>query len=269
MADLDPFEPTNISVEVWRYSQLWKLLSALQTQKLYLALLDVLKTKFDPYEASVPESTHNDQVPIFAGNSAMQQFFGSEEPAVARAPWERPGEDSWTRVARLRRGLLRCAHVSCWRWGEESEAMWRLYCPGEDGVAIRTTFAKLRDSVTDPHTCVSEVKYFDYKTGRFLRHIHDWDPAFHKRIAFKHEQEVRVLRHDVADWRRASEDDAFRLPSGHELQWDPVAVIDEIIVNPQSAPPYCDTVQRAVADVAPALADRVKRSALVTEPVRY
>ena len=82
--------------------------------------------------------------------------------------------------------------------------MWRLYCPGEDGVAIRTAFAKLRDSVNDPHTCVSEVKYFDYRTGQFLRHIHDWDPAFHKRIAFKHEQEVRVLRHDVADWRQAS-----------------------------------------------------------------
>jgi hypothetical protein len=98
--------------------------------------------------------------------------------------------------------------------------MWRLYCPGDDGVAIRTTFAKLRDSVNDPHTCVSEVKYFDYKTGRFPRR----DPAFHKRSAFKHEQEVRVLRHDVADWRKASKDEAFRLPAGYELQWDPAAL---------------------------------------------
>jgi hypothetical protein len=269
MADLDPFHPVDSSVDVWRYWQLWKLLSTLQTQKLYLALLDEVRIKFDPYEASVPASTHNDQVPIFAGNSAMEQFFGSHEPAAPRAPWDRRNEDSWTRVARLRRGLLRCTHVSCWRWGEESEAMWRLYCPGEDGVAIRTTFAKLRDSVNDPHTCVSEVKYFDYGTGRFLRHIHDWDPAFHKRVAFKHEQEVRVLRHDVADWRQASEDEAFRLPSGYELQWDPAAVIVEIIVNPQSAPAYCDTVRRAVAGVAPALADKVKRSELVTEPVRY
>ena len=268
MADLDPF-PLDDNVAVWRYSQLWKLLSALQTQKLYLALLDELRIKFDPYEASVPASTHNDQVPIFAGNSAMQQFFGNSEPAAPRASWERPGEDSWTRISRLRRGLLRCTHVSCWRWGEESEAMWRLYCPAEEGIAIRTTFAKLRDSVNDPNTCVSEVQYFDYKTGRFLRHKHDWDPAFHKRIAFKHEQEVRVLRHDGADWSKASENEAFRLPTGYELQWDPVAVIDEIIVHPQSAPAYCDTVKRAVAGVAPALADKVRRSELVTEPVRY
>jgi len=269
MTDLHPFHPDDSSVDVWRYWPLWKLLFALQNQKLYLALLDEVRKKFDPYEASVPASTQNDQVPLFAGNSSIQQFFGTYEPAAPLAPWDRPNEDSFARVERLRRGLLRCAHVSCWRWGEESEAMWRLYCPGEDGVAIRTTFAKLRASVHDPHTCVSEVKYFDYKTGRFLRHTHDWDPAFHKRIAFKHEQEVRVLRHDIADWRRASVDDAFRLPAGHELEWDPVTVIDEIIVNPQSSVAYCDTVRRAVASVTPALADKVKRSELVTEPVRY
>lgn len=268
MADLDPFSLDD-DVAVWRYSQLWKLLSALQTQKLYLALLDELRIESDPYEASVPASTHNDQVPLFAGNWAMQEFVGSREPAAPRARWDRRGEDGWTRVARQRRGLLRCTHVSCWRWGEESEAMWRLYCPGEDGIAIRTTFARLRDSVNDPDTCVSEVKYFDYKTGRFLRHVHPWDPAFHKRIAFKHEQEVRVLRHDVADWRAVSEDEALRLSAGYELQWDPVAVIDEIVVHPQSAPAYCDTVKRAVAAIAPALADKVKRSDLVTEPVRY
>jgi hypothetical protein len=269
MADLDPFHPDDTSVAVWHYSQLWKLLSALQSQTLYLALLDVLKSKFDPYEASVPASTHNDQVPLLAGNSAMQQFFGTSEATSPRASWERPGEDSWTRISRMRRGLLRCTHASCWRHGEESEAMWRLYCPGTDGVAIRTTFAKLRDSVSDPHACVSEVKYFDYKTGRFFRHKHDWDPAFHKRIAFKHEQEVRVLRHDVADWRKASEDEAFSLPTGYNLQWDPAVVIDEIIVHPQSAPAYCDTVRSAVAAAAPALADKVKRSELVTELIRY
>ena len=266
---MDPFDPIDASVSVWRYSQLWKLLFALQTQRLYLALLDELRTKCDPYEALVPASTHDDQVPIIAGNSAMQQFSDTGDPSAPRGAWNVRKEDGWTRVARLRRGLLRCTHVSCWRWGEESEAMWRLYCPGDDGVAVRTTFAKLRDSVNDPHTCVSEVKYFDYNSGRFLRHEHDWDPAFHKREAFKHEQEVRVLRHDVADWRRASDDETFRLPAGYELPWDPVAVIDEIIVNPQSAGAYCDTVRCAVADVAPALADKVKRSALVTEPIRY
>jgi hypothetical protein len=268
MTDLAPF-PLGDNVAVWRYSQLWKLLSALQTQKLYLALLDELRIKFDPYETSVPASTHNDPLPLLAGNSAALQLPGPCEFAATRALPERSGEDASTRISRLRRGLLRCTHVSCWRWGEESEAMWRLYCPAEEGIAIRTTFAKLRNSVNDPHTCVSAVEYFDYKSGQFLRHRYNSDPAFHKRIAFKHEQEVRVLRHDDADWSKASKDEAFRLRAGHELPWNPEAVIDEIIVHPQSASAYCDTVKRAVADVVPALADKVKRSELVTEPVRF
>lgn len=112
MADLDPFHPVDMSVTVWRYWQLWKLLSALQTQKLYLALLDELRIKFDPYEASVPASTHDDQVPLFAGSSTMRQFDGTYERAVPGAPRGRSSEDGWTRVARLRRGLLRCTHVS-------------------------------------------------------------------------------------------------------------------------------------------------------------
>lgn len=269
MSNLDPFDPADMSVSVWRYSQFWKLLSTLQTRKMYLSLLDDLRIKFDPYEASVPASTHNDQVVILSNNAATFQFFGSPPPATSPSAWRRPDEEDWTRLARMRRSLLRCAHASCWRWGEESEAMWRLYCPGEEGVAIRTTFAQLRNSVRDPHTCVTEVKYFNYKTERFPRHKYDWDPAFHKRIAFKHEQEVRVLRHDVADWKRAIEDDEFCMERGYVIPWDPESVIEEIIVHPQSPPAYCDTVRSAVESVAPHLADRVRRSELVTEPVRY
>jgi hypothetical protein len=267
MTYLDPFIPEDTSIAVWRYSQFWKLLYALQNGKLYLTLLDELRLHFDPYETSVPATTHADQVPTLSNNSAAAQFFDGWHENTASPPCGRPGEDGWARISRLRRGLCRCSHASCWRWGEESEAMWRLYCPGGDGVAIRTTFAKLRDSVTDPHTSVSQVEYFDYKAGRFSRHKYNWDPALHKREAFKHEQEVRVLRHDVADWDKASKDDAFRMPTGHELDWDPAALIDEIIVHPQSTPAYCDTVRGAVERVVPALAEKVKRSDLAAEPL--
>jgi hypothetical protein len=121
-------------------------------------------------------------------------------------------------------------------------------------------------TICEEKSCCGRYR-LPFRVVRLLKH--DWDPSFHKRIAFKHEQEVRALRHDVADWRKASEDEAFRLPASYDLQWDPVKVIDEIIVHPQSAPAYCDTVRRAVGRVAPALADKVKRSDLVTEPVRY
>lgn len=51
---------------------------------------------------------------------------------------------------------------SCWRASDdESEAMWQRYCPSGQGVAIQTTYAKLRDSLPD-HTHIGLVSYIDH-----------------------------------------------------------------------------------------------------------
>lgn len=241
----------------------------MEHKALHLTLLDELRQKFDPYEASVPASVHEEQMPALLGSQIFQMQWDhwSERPEGNLHQYRQ--EDPFVRMERLRRGLLRIAHVCCWRWGEESEAMWRLYCDGNDGVAVRTSFAKLRDSVTDPHTCVSTVHYFNYKTGRMFRHAHNWDPALHKRIAFKHEQEVRLLRYDPDDWNRAVADPAYTAGAHVELPWDAASVIEHIVVHPQSPLAYCDTVRSAVARLVPALADKVIRSEIVTEPIRY
>jgi hypothetical protein len=106
---------------------------------------------------------------------------------------DHPHEDPQSRLERIRKGLLRCAHASCWRWGEESAAMWRLYCGTTDGIAAQTTFARLRDSIVDADVCVTLVKYLHYRTQRFTIHEQPYHPAMHKQRAFEHEQEVRVL----------------------------------------------------------------------------
>lgn len=52
--------------------------------------------------------------------------------------------------------------ASCWRASDdESEAMWQRYCPSGQGVAIQTTYAKLRDSLPD-HTHIGLVSYIDH-----------------------------------------------------------------------------------------------------------
>lgn len=266
MTDLHPFLPPDPNVHVWRYTHLHKLLWPLETRSLYLTLLDELRRKFDRFEASVPASVHDDQLPILSSNN---QFRCWDEIA-AEYPVE-PREDGWARIARLRRGLLRTAHASCWRWGEESEAMWRLYCENGEGIAIRSTFASLQASVADPHTCVSLVRYLNYRTGRFERHGHDWDPALHKREAFKHEQEVRVLRHDPSDWHRAAADmtETFTLPTGVAISWNPVDVIEAVVVNPLAPDGYFDEVRDEIGRREPALRDRVMQSEIATEPIRY
>jgi hypothetical protein len=85
--------------------------------------------------------------------------------------------------------------VSCWHLNElESAAMWRLYLKSDEGVAIRSSFARLRDSVRDfafP-VFIGVVNYLDFATDRFREGI-SFAPLFHKRRSFDHERELRAM----------------------------------------------------------------------------
>jgi len=263
----DPFLPGNENIEVWRYVAFHKLLWAIKQKKLWLTLLNVFHQR-DPFEASVPLATKDADVRISSGSGWLAEIFdawGDEEEA---APLMSPpqGPDFLARVSKRRRALLRAAHASCWRSGDESEAMWRLYCPGHDGVAMRTTFAKLRDSVHDPHTLVSKVEYINYKTEPFKQHVYPYHPALHKRKAFQHEQEVRVLRFRPEDFDQAGQDEKFSAEDHIEIDWDPEDVIDRILVGPQCPVEYVGLFQDTVARFSPTLAALVVRSELLEEP---
>jgi Protein of unknown function (DUF2971) len=264
----DPFLPPNDEIPVWRYVAFHKLLWAIRQKKLWLTLLDVFRRNGDPYEASVPRATKD--ADFLLGNSGtnfLATNFPSSGSSVGPCPQEAQRRDFQTWISRKRRALLRAAHASCWRYGEESEAMWRLYCDPHVGVAMRSTSAKLRDSVRDPHAIISPVKYIDYSAESFGRHVHDYDPALHKRVAFKHEQEVRVLRVRKDDFTQAENDETFTTADHLEIDWDPEFVIDQIVVGPQCPEDYVNIFKEAIDRLSPLLASRVIRSTLVEAPL--
>lgn len=249
------------SMCVWRYSPLWALLWAIEHRSLHLTLLDELRRRHDPFEGSVPKPTKDDDMVVSSGSYTAAWIPGDDDVGIP------PREDNQLRIHRLRQGLLRCAHASCWRHGAESAAMWRLYCGVGDGVAIRTTFAKLRESITDPDVCVSLVAYKDYQTERFAVHRQSYHPAIHKQRAFEHEQEVRVLRFREKDFEAAGGNPDFRLPNDWSSEWDIDAAVDSIVVTPYSPAVYLPTVREAIRRLSPALAEKVAPSELGAEPL--
>lgn len=259
-------EPLPINVphsQVWRYLPLCRLFIAIETKRLSLTLLKKYSMD-DPYETSVPESV--DQADCQIANSG-QTLDVANEIASRRPGTAQP--DSGQRyeyLKRKRRALLRVAHASCWRWGNESEAMWRLYCPSGDGVAICSTLEKLKNSVHDASTVVSPIAYVDYKTDSFVRHQYDYDPALHKRKAFEHEQEVRVLRFRAEDFQLAGENESHNAPEYIEIEWDPETVVEKIVVNPRCAAGYRNLVTAAVKTLSPTLAKKVQLSDLAAPP---
>ena len=267
---MQPLPRTSPCQHVWRYLPLERLLTAIETHQLSLTLLGKY-SKDDPYETSVPKLVEQDDCQIIYQSQVMCGFADDED--IEATHYEELGESDLVRHRRLiarRRALLRSAHASCWRSGDESEAMWRLYCPEKDkvttGVAIRSTFQKLQDSIKDVSTVVSAIAYIDYKTDRFVRHREPYDPALHKRKAFEHEQEVRVLRFSPVDFERAGTDESHSAPERVTIAWNADAVIEKVVPNPRAAAGYLEAVTRAIESVSPSIAKLVQASDLAETP---
>lgn len=253
--------------QVWRYLCLSRLLIAVETKHLSLTLLKNY-SKGDPYETSVSESVAQaDAQTTNAGQTLdVANEITTGRSGVTGSDWGGTDPQRYEAIKRKRRALLRAAHASCWRCGDESEAMWRLYCPGEYGVAMCSTFEKLKDSIRDASTVVSPIAYINYKTDSFVRHQYPYDPALHKRKALEHEQEVRVLRFSAEDFERAGKDDSYSAPEFVETDWDPETVVERIVVNPRCPDWYLEEVRAAVNRRSVTLASEVQVSDLAAPP---
>jgi hypothetical protein len=159
------------------------------------------------------------------------------------------------RANQLRRDL----YVNCWHLDDiESEAMWRIYCGRNNGIAVVVPYSKLRESLSTPDTYIGEITYIKYN----LEDIAELDLgcgyslAMHKRKEFEHEKEARIVA------RRVRLEDRKHFESGLKLPWTPEDQIEKIIVSPYSDPWYIETVRSIITHLNPALGARVIPSAM-------
>ncbi|HUE87646.1 MAG TPA: DUF2971 domain-containing protein [Vicinamibacterales bacterium] len=219
------------SLPLWRYLDLARLIAILAKKQLPLIRLDLFP---DPFEGSV--------LPSYDEASKHQQVREY--------------------LTELRRTYRRQTYVSCWTASDhESEAMWRLYCGPRDGVAMRTTFSKLKVSLPDS-VRLAIVEYIDHAdspstyTPDMLWYI------MRKRPSFEHEQEVRAVYLDQTDLllhtARIRHDKIRADPSAAiGFDWEPEIVIEQVYVSPHAEEWYQDVVQSVLERFAPALVERL------------
>lgn len=203
----------------------------LQTKSLWLARADLLS---DNWEVTLT----GDQL----------QFVLDRAPI---SPVGEPrGEDPRARAERIVKLWRKKIYANCWSAQEhESHALWRVFCPSPEGVAIQTTFGKLEASVGLPTLPVA------YQTPGSKKQTPEiFDLATSKRQMFAYEHEVRIL--NIAD------DDAPTFPPGFGLPWDCEQNVETIWVHPEGGKSFMETVTATVATYAPSLKDRVRWSAL-------
>lgn len=262
-------QPTDGSVRVWRYLDLAKFIWLLENQKLYMSRLDLLN---DPHEGSTPkflaEQWNQELFQSIAGSrqkSLLQEFGDAlgNEKFLAEIPRIIQQHDQ---MSSINQKMRKHFYVNCWHLGNsESEAMWRLYCPGNSGVAIQTSYNKLVASVENHSSLfIGKVSYIDYEFQGFPQGNILY-PVMHKRISFAHEQEVRLVTTKFPEnWGTPQEEVN---PLGVLFDWPLDMVVEAIHVDPYAPVYFHDVVSSVIRRVLPDLEDRVFWSKMRASPV--
>jgi len=163
-------QPDNAEAHVWRYMDLPKLLSFLQTKSLYFCQQSRLS---DPFEGSATKQH------LALASRSVNELRANGESIVLT--------ESDCRLGRY------STYINCWCMPRcESHALWRIY-GGDYGLAIRTTYSRLVRSVPDDQVFVGMVKYIDYSSDTFSIG-NAFEYAMHKRNEFEYECEVRLAK---------------------------------------------------------------------------
>lgn len=251
----------NDDTKVWRYMDFAKYVSMLSAGALTFARLD---TFADPFEGSYTKSEYRK-----LREKAEHEEKNGMLPDEVKGHWF---EDLTEHI----RQMGRCYYVSCWHVSDgESEAMWRLYAPSGQGIAVKSSLNRLsaierpptRWDIVDPFG--GHVEYVDFEADSLPYGVGE-NHILTKRLAFSHEKEFRVWFWKVDHIKCQSF--GYRpevLNSNPAVVNIPVSldkIIEEVYVVPYAAPWFKD----AVESVTRAYAARypVRSSALLNKPYR-
>jgi hypothetical protein len=134
---------------------------------------------------------------------------------------------------------------------DESDAMWKLYCGNHQGVAIGTTYEKLAAAASQPSMYVGKVTYVDFEKT-LIPDGNIFYAAMHKRLAFVHESEVRVVKVLVEEMTKECDGVEYkgRPPPGLQLDFDCSSLLDGIYLHPFSQEWFEKCVRSVVNDFA-------------------
>ena len=204
------YEPTDPNQKIWRFVDFTKYVDLLDKEQLYFCRLDKFE---DPYEGAFPTNKF-DFAPILETTEHVRQFN----------------------------------FINCWHMNDfESAAMWNVYLKTNNGVAIQTTFNKLKSAFeeTSEDIYLSIVKYHDYdnKTYDELIKENPWSkgsigstvmPQIFKRKSFEYENELRAIYIDLPIEYDKEKTKQRNLGNGKNIKISLDKLIEKIYVAPKA-----------------------------------
>ncbi len=163
--------PDNPSTKIWRYLDMPKFLSMLESQSLFFSRADLLD---DYREGSLTMKT------IEAIKQADRVYNVKNNMA--------------DQIIKIFENNRKYNAINCWQINEsESDLMWRSYSSVEFGIAIQSTTGRFTSCFIDSQDIyIGQVKYIDYKTS-FIDVKNVFNAFLHKSNYFSSENEVRAI----------------------------------------------------------------------------
>ena len=170
-------EPEDKDVVIWRYMDFTKFYFMIDSRAL---LFTNLSTLDDSFEGFIPKANLENW-------TTFPEDMPEEEQKAKK--WIPEHDLDAIKVAK------QCLYISSWHVNEyESTAMWKLYLKSNEGVAVKSTYNKLKQSLhlTEDDVHLGLIKYIDYNTYS-LKSNNLFNTALHKRKSFEHERELRAI----------------------------------------------------------------------------
>jgi hypothetical protein len=174
-------KPRDENAKIWRYMDFTKFVSLVDKQELFFARADKLG---DPFEGSYPKGNVQQR-------ASMHKKWLDTLPIQFRNLFEQRPKA----LSEFYKNLRRFIFINSWHKNEhESDAMWKLYLKSDEGIAIQSTFSRLRDCFSNetPDIYIGEVRYVDY-SREVISEGNFFYPFLHKRKNFEHEKELRAV----------------------------------------------------------------------------
>jgi len=177
---------------------LWKFVSMIQSESLYLSRLDQLDDKYEGRLSLKDQVDCCNRIPSKEYIIARRLFNKDTNRNIdANDPIGRDELPLFLKLLDLTNRQKRdCVYANCWHINSsENYALWKIYTNNDDGIAIKTTVGNLRDCILHKDGfCIGKVKYYNYRTENANPNsISIFDLSLRKRKEFEYENELRLI----------------------------------------------------------------------------
>jgi len=282
--------PKDPDCTIWRYMDITKFLSLIDKSKLFFVRIDQL-TKDDAYEgffsdfnvqfgnkdSDLHKQLDKLRVELIEKVESTKIKMMQEESKSSEEA-EEWGEKELDNFDKQRSNIylsnkwipndMKKFHdkvfVNSWHIQEhESAAMWKLYAGNASGIAIESSYNRLKKSLK---TCneyqvnIGTVKYMDYRRNYIPVH-YPLSVFLHKRKSFEHEKELRAL----VMANTSMDSNEYKNVFGIEVSIVLDELINRIFVSPTAEPWILQLLQSVIKRYK--LDKEIVQSDLISKPI--